>query len=692
MSEGRFPINPPDAAGPRDGDLPAYVSNGLIGLRVREMPLRAGMALVSGLAGEHPESRIEAAAAAPYPLAGDISVNGVWLSDQPWTVTDLRQSYDFSCGELTSRFRFSARGVSVEVRVTTFASRSAPSLVLQEVEAVPDAACELGFRAVVAIDGVRGRIARRRADTPGEAGSHCDGSLLWETEGGISQCGVALLAELTTDADEHGVRPWDASGPLVTEHRARVRADRPLRLRQMAALTPSIVHARPDEEAVRRLARGRATGFDELRRCNREAWGELWKSRIVVRGAEPEHQSLIDAAFFYLNSSVHPASPSSTSVFGLATWHDYHYYFGHVMWDVEAFCLPPVMVVQPQAARAMLGFRSRTLPAARSTARLSDRDGVQFPWQAAPTTGQESAPGEGSAAHSEDHVSLHVARAFALYADISGDQAFLAEDAWPVVQGVADWFVSRTTRTARGVEMLRAMGPAEVPSPPDNDAFSLMAGSEILRRAIGMAERLNRQIPLSWTETLRDLYLPTRADGVIAAHDGYRVDEPKGETPSPLAGLFPYDYPTPEAQRRKTLEFYLALWPRYVGAPMLPALYSVWACMAGDRDLALKLFEEGYAAYDHPRFHQCLEYRLDHEDSQVPAGPFFANLGGLLLGLIYGYAGLEIDDGDPAAWPRRPVVLPKGWDAIEIERLWIRGRPARLIARQGADRAELELL
>jgi hypothetical protein len=125
---------------------------------------------------------------------------------------------------------------------------------------------------------------------------------------------------------------------------------------------------------------------------------------------------------------------------------------------------------------------------------------------------------------------------------------------------------------------------------------------------------------------------------------------------------------------------------------MLPALYPVWAAISDDRELALKLFEEGYVAYDFPRFHQCLEYRPDHPDSKVKAGPFFANLGGMLLGLLYGLSGLEIDDGDPGEWPRRPVVLPKGWDGIEVERLWIRGRSARLIARQGAKRAELMFL
>src|ERR1051326_7210073 len=86
--------------GARNGELPAYVSNGVIGLRVREVPLISGMATVSGVSGEHPDLRIEASASAPYPLAGDIALNGVWLGDQPWAVSDLAQSYDFETGEL----------------------------------------------------------------------------------------------------------------------------------------------------------------------------------------------------------------------------------------------------------------------------------------------------------------------------------------------------------------------------------------------------------------------------------------------------------------------------------------------------------------------------------------------------------------------------------------------------------------
>jgi trehalose/maltose hydrolase-like predicted phosphorylase len=618
------PLSPPPESGPRNDDLPAYVSNGLIGLRVREMPLQAGMTMVSGFAGEDPRTRIEAAVPAPYPLAADLALNGVWLSDQPWAVSDLVQTYDFGTAELTSRFRYTVGSVSAGISVTTLASRTAPTVVMQEVEVLTSEPCDIGLRATVAITGLRGRLSRRTVGTPGETEPVCDGSLLWEAEGGLSSCGVALLTQLGGAQVKTGprVEAWDTAGPVSAEYRVRSRTDRPLRLRQLASLVPSVVHGRPDEEAVRRVARARKTGFEALRARNREAWSELWKGRIVLRGASAHHQALVDAGFFYLNSSTHPASPSATSIFGLSMWHDYHHYYGHVMWDVDAFCIPPLIFSQPDAAAAMLAFRTRGLAAAGANARLSRRKGVQFPWEAGPVTCQEAVPGAGDSAAHEDHGSLHTARAFALYADVTGDGNFLREDAWPVLQGVADWLVSRLTRTERGWEILRVVGPAEVPDPPNNDAFTLMVAGQVLRRSLRAAEQLGLTAPRAWREAAENLYLPIRQDGVIAAHDDYRISEPKGATPSPLAGLFPYDHPSSAEERRKTLDFYLSHWKAYIGAPMLPALYPTWAVMAGDRALALRLFEEGYAAYDKGRFHQCLEYRPDHPDSQVDAGPF----------------------------------------------------------------------
>ena len=185
------PISPPPETGRGERELPAYVSNGLIGLRVRDVPLTAGMAVVSGFAGEHPERRIEAIAAAPYPLAGDLAVNAVWLSDQPHQVQDLAQSYDFATGELTSRFSYVSSGVTVTCAVLTFASREDPTLVCQEVALVADASCDLQVKAIVDGSGISGRALRHSRETPGESEPACDGTLLWESAGGVGKVGLA---------------------------------------------------------------------------------------------------------------------------------------------------------------------------------------------------------------------------------------------------------------------------------------------------------------------------------------------------------------------------------------------------------------------------------------------------------------------------------------------------------------------
>jgi trehalose/maltose hydrolase-like predicted phosphorylase len=683
------PINPPTASGPRGASLPAYLSNGLIGLRVRENPFADGMAMVSGFTGEHHERHIEAAAAVPYPIGGDLAVEGVWLGEQPSQAEPLDQAYDFATGELTTRIAYSAGGARVTATTLSFCSRSHPSIVCQETEVRADRACEVTWRAKIDPAPVRGRVLRRRLDTPGEPEPACDGTMLWGSHGDLSSCGLALQTEAPPEA-ARTQEPWDDAGPLGVSYRLRLRAGQRARFRQVVSLVPSVMHAQPDAQAVRLLGRAKEQGFAGLRRQNREAWAEIWRGRIRLIGAEAKWQALADAAYYYLNASVHGASPASTSIFGLATWNDYHYYFGHVMWDIDAFAVPVATLFQPGAARAMLEFRTRYLRAARDNAKLAGLPGLKFPWETAPSTGEEATPGVASGATREDHVSLHVALAFAFHADATGDERFRHAQAWPVLSGVADWITGRVTPGRRGRYDWRDVGgPAEREATADNDALTNMLAVEVLRRALAMADEYGLSPPPEWAQVAKGLKPPLRSDGVIAAHDGYRSSEEQGGAPTPLMGFFPYDVETDESTRQRTLAFYLGLWRDYVGAPMLAALYPVWAAMLGDRRLALELMQEGYGAYQAGRFAQTLEYRLDKTQDGVAAGPFFANLAGFLATLVLGLPGLRCAEGPPETWPRRPVVLPAGWRAIECDRLWIHGRPAQLRAVHGADRAEL---
>ena len=683
-----MPINPPAVLGSGRRELPAYVSNGLIGLRVREVPFAAGMALLSGYTGEHYERRIEAAAIAPYPLAADLALDGVWVSDVPHQVGELEQSYDFSCGELCTRFVFAASGRTARVEVLTFCSREDPTLVCQEVAVTVDAACSLQLRAVIDAGGADGRALRHSRTTPGEDQPAVDASLLWESAGALSRCGVALVTEVLGAGEAEPSRPPLRDHRLVSEYGLRARSGRTVRLRQIASLIPDVMHQMPDQQATRLAAKARKDGFDAIRAGNRANWAELWKGRIRLGGAGERWQGLADAAFFYLNTSVHMASPASTSIFGLATWHDYHYYFGHVMWDIEAFAVPPLCVLQPSAADALLHYRSLNLQSARRNAQLMGRAGLQFPWESAPRSGEESAPMPGTAAWHEDHVSLDVARAFALFADVSGDLEFMRTRAWPVLSGVAEWITSRVSRTRRGYDIAESMGIAEREAPVNNAAFTNMGAVVVLRDAVRMADRLGLSSDPAWSRIAGSLAIPTRGEAIIS-HDGYRTNEEKGATPDPLMGIFPFGFPADAETEAATLSLYLGLAEDYIGSPMLSALYGAWAARSGDRRLALKLLDEGYAQFCVGRFLQTLEYRADRFPEQPQAGPFFANIGGFLTGLLFGFTGLRPGGGEPESWAERPVVLPAGWTSIEVDRLWVRGRPMRLLAHQGAERAEL---
>lgn len=255
------PISPPPVQGGAGNELPAYVANGVMGLRVRPMPLAAGLTLLSGYSGEHPQRLIEAIAVAPYPVAGDIKLAGVWLSDATDAVTVIDQAYDFATGELISRFEFEGGGCRARVEVLIFCSREEPSLVCQEIAIELDVDSDLALKALVDARHVDGRALRHLRDTPGEDKPCCDGAALWESAGGLSTCGIAYITELV-GAEAEPQKPPLENRTLTTTYAFKARAGQSYRLRQIASLVPRVTHSEPDFQAVRQVALASKRGFE----------------------------------------------------------------------------------------------------------------------------------------------------------------------------------------------------------------------------------------------------------------------------------------------------------------------------------------------------------------------------------------------------------------------------------------------
>lgn len=664
---------------------PAYVANGFVGLRIGANPLSGGTALVNGYAGLHETERIESYAPVPYPLRGDVSIDGLWASERPDWVTFREQSYDFGCGELTTRLEFTAGKVTAQIETLTFCSRSAPTLALQEIRVSVSAPCALTLRGAVDPAGVPGRSLSR--DMLPLRWHVADGSLLWESAGGLHTCGLAMTTEFSGGDARKDDHAWGHTSGLTTDYTIEAEPGRPYVLRQMTSLVPSLLHAEPDRQAVRLVRIGLDRGFEGVREDNRTQWAELWKGRVRLIGAEPRWQEIADAAFFYLHSSVHQATPCSVAAWGLSRWQNY---LGHVFWDADFYMLPALLLTAPHAARAMLDYRSRRLEGARANAALNGYRGLQFPWESL-TRGDEVTPAWAAAIFLEQHITLDVAHAFSQYAYATNDDDFIAEQAWPALRGVAQWIESRVEQTPRGFEIRHITGVAEEVHNIHNNSFTNIAAVLVLREARECARRVGRTPPPAWQDIADRMFIPVDENGVILKHDAYRF---QGEysVPEPLLTLFPMGYQTTEQSANATIHYYLDLLPYYIGMPLIPSLTGVFAARLGDRERAMEMFERGLADYVTAPFLQFIEHH-PHEKApfRPPTTTYLANSSGFLMACLYGLAGLQLGPGDPQEWCHLPVAMPSGWEGVEVDRIWAHGRPARLSARHGDARAVITM-
>jgi trehalose/maltose hydrolase-like predicted phosphorylase len=665
---------------------PAYVANGLIGLRIPAVPLE-GAAMLNGYVERRRDIGIEAAAPLPYPIGLVIAVDGVSTRTKASASEALEQRYDFSAGELTSRYRIHGKQAAAECETVTFCSRTEPVMAVQRTTLRVDRPCRVIFAPEIDPDKVNARVLERA--TPPDL---ADVAMRVEGNGGLTSCGMAAAyrlrgAELRGDSRTN----WGFEQGLFCRQMAfDAVPGQDYVLEQLVACIPSIMHSDPHWQAIRHLREAVNKGFDRLRSDNRAAWADLWRGRIIVEADDEIWQNLADAAFFYLHTSAHAAMPLSVAPFGLSA----HHYFGHVFWDCETFVFPPLLLTAPAAARAVLNYRSNRLQAAANMAGLLGTSGLCFPWQSG-LAGDEVTPLP-YVQMQERHINTDIAFAFAQYAHAAGDDLFLRQQALPVLQGVAEWIASAVKRTERGYELHGVSGIDESHEDVDNDSFTNMSAAVILREAAGLAERLGLRPPDSWRAIAEGMVLPRdAATGAILNYDGHDITRSEPGKwpvcPETLAGFFPMVFRADPATEAATYRHYLGRVDGFLGMPMLSTLAATWAARTGDRALARRLLDHGVKPFLREPFMMFAEIGSGVGGfSGDDATCYMATLGGYLLTLLYGLPGLQLDAGAPEQWGKFPVVLPEGFQRISVERLWIRGRPHRLTAAHGMQRTELK--
>ena len=140
--------------------------------------------------------------------------------------------------------------------------------------------------------------------------------------------------------------------------------------------------------AIDRVRAAARVGFDGLLDEHRRAWARRWEDADVVIEGDDELQLATRFALFHLMGSAADGGEAAVGARGLSGAG----YRGHVFWDADTFVLPFLAATHPAAARAMLEYRIRRLPAAiRRPRRAAGRAGARFPWESA-RTGDDVTP------------------------------------------------------------------------------------------------------------------------------------------------------------------------------------------------------------------------------------------------------------------------------------------------------------
>jgi trehalose/maltose hydrolase-like predicted phosphorylase len=455
--------------------------------------------------------------------------------------------------------------------------------------------------------------------------------------------------------------------------------------------------------ALDRVRRARTLGFDGLLAEHRRTWAARWEDADVLIEGDPELQLAVRLAIFHLLASAADEGEAAIGARGL-TGNAYH---GHVFWDTDVYMLPFFAATHPPAARALLEYRVRRLPAAMRAARAEGRDGARFPWESA-HSGQDVTPGRlrdhrgelvpvltGSL---EEHIIADVAWAAACYIDWTGDEAFATGPGRELIVQTARWWASRIEPDEHGRGHIRGViGPDEYHERVDDNAYTNVMARWNLRRAADVgAEVVNEDERRQWLEladAIVDGYDP--ATGIYEQFAGFHALEPlliaelAPRRPVDAAMLLGHDrtrsaqvvkqadllmlhYLVPDEVAGGSLEPNLEFYePRTAhGSTLSPGVHAALLARAGRLQHALEMLR--------------LTARIDLDDiGQASAGGLhLAAMGSVWRTLAFGFAGLR-PAGDALAID--PVLAP-GWDTLALRvrfrasRVFIRIRPGTVEA------------
>lgn len=383
------------------------------------------------------------------------------------------------------------------------------------------------------------------------------------------------------------------------------------------------------------------------------------------------------------------------------------------MEDFDALMVLPVALADAAAGAALARFRTRTLGVAQEYAAANGyvgRKGRRPALFAAGVSMVDGHPVESAfESWAKDYVGLFAALAVYEAASAAADPNFVRDEAWPLLQAVAEFVVARGEWTARGFEFGLSMNRDEsMPRVTDASTLSLF-GMRALEVALECHSTLpdgwrDEQAAKNWAAVLAAIYVPTDSDGVILPFEGavHNNDtSPHNWSIGNLQQLLAHGVPArlSAATVRATLQAEEDLRRKWTAAhaadpkgnPATICQGEYMSCppmaqataLLGDRDTTRTLLRKLAINQTLPPFDIVSEYPCS--ECGAGHGVYMTNVGSF-LSTLYALAGVQAKMGKVgAAWIVRNATLPSGWDSLSFGRVELGGDTAfRLDVAHGA--------
>src|SRR3954453_21630576 len=584
-------------------------------------------------------------------------------------VANYLQQLDLRAGTLTTSLDWtSPAGQTVHLRYDVTPDRARRHAAIERLRFTPQ------FSGKVTITDL---LDGAGAEFTTAAGSGHSGSTQWvdvATEG----LGVrATVASVLRSAAEQ-VKPVSVTDPQSAAQKVtlNVRSGQTYDVNKsvgIAVSTDTSEALPPHQTAVSAATNEDNLGYGGARTISDAAWAPLWASDIEVAG-DAGLQRQVRASFFWLLASARADTPWAPSPGGLSS----DGYGGHVFWDNETWMYPSMLATEPALAKQMLQYRVDRLDAARQNAQLTGYQGARFPWESA-LSGLEETPSCCLTGKLEVHVNSDIALGMWQYWLATGDKAWLANSAWPVLSGIADFWVSRSVRNADGSWSIRdIIPPDEYAEHVDDSVYTNISARDSLRIASRVAAILGKPVSPAWTDVadnLRVLFDSTM--GVHPEYQGYPGDTVKQADVTLLS--YPWENDQSNAVTQSDLDYYV---PRTDpnGPSMTDGIHSIVTSKLGTPGCAAFTFtKRSVDPFMRGPYDQFSEARTGG------AFTFTTGAGGFLQEFLYGYSGMRWRADQLLLDPSLPPQLT----GVTLNAVHWQGRTVRIAIARGGTRVTL---